>query len=222
MIKKDLENTHQEHLVSAEWRLDWLKRQTKFNPHPYEQLASAFRELGKEEEVKKVLIQKQIATYDHVYKPQLKHLLCRMNIATYRIKDVCDLFNLLFIRTLWERWILGVTIGYGQRVSLAILWAVIVMLCGACLVYPHAIRHVTSMSLPADSKVHRDALRYSISVILPMVQQQATTHLPKFREDCWRCGLADLYGDFEFYFGLFMYLLIGWALTGKLSPQSGE
>jgi len=94
--------------VDAEARLEWLSRQVpdgrgeEFWPQPYEQLASVFREMGHDEDVTTVLIQKE-RLQRRARRQRARRPLWRAMLA---VKDG----------------ILAITVAYGRQPLLALVW----------------------------------------------------------------------------------------------------
>ena len=113
--------------ISVPMRLDWLQRDLEgYIPQPYEQLASAYRQAGREEAARRVAIAKQ-------------------QRRRQTLKPVGKIWN----------WLLYLTIGYGYRTWQAGLWLVAFTLIGAVVfsgAYPAQItairQHPTAFSAP--------------------------------------------------------------------------
>jgi hypothetical protein len=109
--------------VDARGRIDWLSRQTPgrwkedFWPQPYEQLASVFREMGHEEDARRVLMEKE-----------------RLQRAARRARTRRPLWRFALAA---KDAVLGVTLGYGRQPLLAFVWLFLFWLVGVG-VFAHA------------------------------------------------------------------------------------
>src|SRR4051812_2981798 len=95
--------THHISRTDAKSRIAWLERELDFKPQPWEQLAKVLRDIGHQEDAKKVAIAKQ-----------------------ERIRKSTHVSALV-------PWLYGITCRYGYRPSWLILWAIGVALVWAVL-----------------------------------------------------------------------------------------
>jgi len=178
--------------MDARRRLEWIRRQLPdFRPQPYDQLARVFRRMGREEEAVEVLIAKQedLIRYGK---------LSRWGKLT--------------------RQILGVTIGYGYRSGLALLWSLIIVSIGWLffeLAYIFGLMVPSSLGIPTDS-LHSagwrlppnyprfQALFYSLDAFLPIVD----LHQERF----WLPDAGKPWGA-TLWLYLRLHILAGWVFS---------
>jgi hypothetical protein len=178
--------------MDAQRRLEWIRRQLPdFRPQPYDQLARVFRRMGREAEAVEVLIAKQedLIRYGK---------LSRWGKLT--------------------RWIFGVTIGYGYRSGLALLWSLIIVSIGWLffeLAYIFGLMVPSSLGIPTDS-LHSagwrlppnyprfQALFYSLDAFLPIVD----LHQERF----WLPDAGKPWGA-TLWLYLRLHILAGWVFS---------
>jgi len=131
----------------ARSRLRWLGLQPGFNPQPYRQLAKVLREAGDDSGAVSVLIAGADKRYQQYGLPG----------------------RLL-------GWLLKVTIGYGHRPLLALLWSLGVVLVGWGVVYVGKRTHVMRLTWPETTPppagnpiAGLNPLLYSLDVFVPFV-----------------------------------------------------
>jgi hypothetical protein len=178
--------------MDAQRRLEWLRRQLPhFRPQPYDQLARVFRRMGREAEAVEVLIAKQ--------------------------KDLIGYGKLSRWGKLTRR-IFGVTIGYGYRSGLALLWGLIIVIIGWLffeLAYICGLMIPSSLALPTDS-LHSagwrlppnyprfQALAYSLDAFLPIVDLH--------QESFWLPDAGKPWGA-TLWLYLRLHILAGWVFS---------
>jgi hypothetical protein len=178
--------------MDARRRLEWLRRQLPdFRPQPYDQLARVFRRMGREAEAVEVLIAKQedLIRYGK---------LSRWGKLTRRI--------------------FGVTIGYGYRSGLALLWSLIIVIIGWLffeLAYICGLMVPSSLAILTDS-LHSagwrlpphyprfQALAYSLDAFLPIVD----LHQERF----WLPDAGKPWGAALWYY-LWFHISAGWVFS---------
>ncbi|MHB2169863.1 hypothetical protein [Alsobacter sp. R-9] len=102
--------------ADAASRLDWLSRQSParwgedFWPQPYEQLATVFRDMGHDEDARRVLVEKE----------RLQRAARRARAGNASLRAALGA----------KDWLLGVTLGYGRQPLLAFLWLLLIWLVG--------------------------------------------------------------------------------------------
>ncbi len=109
--------------VDAPGRIEWLSRQSPgrwkedFWPQPYEQLATVFREMGHEEDARRVLLAKE-----------------KLQRAARRARASGPLWRLALSA---KDAVLGITLGYGRQPLLAFVWLFLFWLVGVGI-FAHA------------------------------------------------------------------------------------
>jgi hypothetical protein len=143
-------------------RIEWIRRQydeqaeadkEQFRPQPYEQLAAVFRNSGRDEDAKKILIEKN--------------------------RDKARLTNL----TLSEQflhYLSGRTIGYGYRPWRTVWYGLVIVLIGWLLFWAG---YRADVMIPANENADASggfsALVYSLDVFVPLVDlRQASYRMP--------------------------------------------
>ena len=107
-IKKAIRSFLPQRSKNCKTHLNWLKKQVKFNPQIYEQLATVLRRDGQDADAKEISIEKE--------KIRLK-------------PDRPYWKNWNWLRYLWSL-ILNITIGYGYKVPRALGLSLIIIVCG--------------------------------------------------------------------------------------------
>jgi len=178
--------------MDARRRLEWLRRQLPdFRPQPYDQLARVFRRMGRETEAVEVLIAKQ------------EDLICYGKLSRWGKLT---------------RRIFGVTIGYGYRSWLALLWGLIIVIIGYLffeLAYIFSLMVPSSLAIPTDSRHSAgwrlppnyprfQALAYSLDAFLPIVD----LHQERF----WLPDAGKPWGA-ALWYCLWFHILAGWVFS---------
>lgn len=193
--------------ADAQRRLDWLSRQRGYRPQPYEQLATVFRESGREADATEVLIAKEDA------------LLARGKLTpTQR----------------FGKWTLGWLSSYGYKPLRAFLpilffWAVGVLLFswgyGRQAIVPTKEKAFESFEKDRSLPIYYQpfsAIVYSLETFLPLVDlKQGSNWTPAHRDGDWRGGFLRRYQ--------WIHILAGWVfttmfvagLTGLITKGSG-
>ena len=127
---------------TAASRLDWLRRQPEFNPRPYEQLAKVFREMGRESDMRAVLIAKQEDWRKHG--------------------------SLSRKRRAWNRF-LGITIGHGYQTWRAFAFLAIFLVVGwDVFIFAKGIG-IMECSKECGTGNTFNPFMYSLDVLLPVI-----------------------------------------------------
>jgi len=184
--------------TSSKDREEWLKLQPRFRPQPYEQLVSVLRRMGYEEQARRIAIAKQDAL---------------LRSGELRKLD-----------WLWQ-WTKKITISYGYRPWLAILWMVGFILLGSAVFWSARENDVMK---PAKERVFMDQnyqksgkppsahpefqpFLYSLDVFLPIVDlHQESYWLPR-PVPAWPYWLSWCYVAYMVF-----HIIAGWLLTTLL------
>jgi hypothetical protein len=186
----------------AKLRLDWIELgpEDPFLPQPYEQLVKVLHAMGDEAGAHKVSIRKRWV------------LRQRGKIG--------------FAAWLWS-WFLYLTVGYGYRAWLSILWAVAVVMVGGFIFRPAAVLRVADPNVPAvasapaaapqkppaqiaESKLPHPFL-YSIDVFIPFADLNQKKN--------WQLDEKNQY--FLAYQAWYLFEeLAGWVLIGLLGAAA--
>jgi cytoskeletal protein CcmA (bactofilin family) len=180
--------------MSAIERIEWLRLQPEesFRPQPYEQLAKVFRRLGRESDVRRVLIAKQDA---------------------FRKQS-----NLYPLTKIWK-WLFKKTVDYGYRPWLAFVYILFFVLVGWGIFHWANSQEIMRSKLDISKKMgyvknpQFAPLAYSIDVFLPIVNlHQEREWLP----DVTKPSNKELWGKpwgywIRFYFWL--HIILGWVLS---------
>lgn len=175
-------------LMTTNQRLDWLRRQERFSPQPYEQVAQVLRRMGHERDARK--------------------------IATAKQKDLRSRGNLSRAAYAWNLF-LGITVGYGYQVWRALVISLIVIIIGAGifeLAFQNKVmipvrdkppNYVAGMPCPRNVPCF-EPLVYSVDVFLPILD---------LRQDSYWLPIGP--GPYELFYRIYfwMHIIIGWVLT---------
>jgi hypothetical protein len=130
--------------ITVKERLGWLARHAGgFLPQPYEQLASVYRHAGREDDARRVAIEKQ--------RQRRRHLEGR-NIPGRA----------------WST-LLGWTVGYGYRTWQAGLWLGGLLIAGSLIFHAAYDRHQLIAAHKGDEQPPFQPVIYTLDVILPVI-----------------------------------------------------
>lgn len=146
--------------IDVRGRLLWLARnQAGYVPQLYEQLAATYRKHGHEEAGRRVAIAKQWGRRAQLNPPGKA----------------------------WN-WLLYLTVGYGYRTWLAVVWLIVLTAIGSLIFGQSYPAHMVAATTPAPA-FH--PIAYSLDVLLPIVDLgQQTAWLPQGAALYWSWALA--------------------------------
>jgi sRNA-binding regulator protein Hfq len=193
------DNFHRISPISAEERLEWLRRQSseQFLPQPYEQLAKVLKNAGHEKAGIEVLIAKNCDGTNSL----------KWSLASFRNKLLNSFFN--------------VFVGYGYRPSYAFRWSLLFIFFGTITFYSG---HVNGLIVPTKPESRNypvfSAIAYSAENFVPLIKLQvADSYAPN-------ANLGDLYkssvpfipsfrvtGGSLLRYYLWFYIIAGWFFT---------
>ena len=186
-------------------RKEWLCKQPKYMPQPYEQLAEVLKRGGHGEEARKVLIAKED------------------DKLTYNIMGKCAGF--------WHR-MYGLSLDYGYYTWKPLKWGIFIIIFGAIffwackgLLTPTKVEtYASGNSNTKKVKVSDDyptfqALAYSADVFIPVIDLQQAKHwIPNANKgrELYRCKWFTIASGGLLLFWQWMQTLLGWVLTTML------
>ncbi|MEA3225993.1 MAG: hypothetical protein U9Q07_08585, partial [Planctomycetota bacterium] len=186
--------------TDAKSRIGWLQRQydeeaekakDQFHPQPYEQLAAVFRKSGRDEDAKKILIEKN--------------------------KDKAR-FTKLMLSERSLHYLSGLIIGYGYRPWRTVRYGLVIVLFGWFLFWAGYRADVMTLANEGeDTSGGFHALVYSLDVFVPLVDlRQASYRLPNAN----RTGRVRISENFDIpmpgrvlRYWFWFEILAGWVLT---------
>jgi len=178
----------------ARSRLRWLGLQDGYYPQPYRQLAKVLRENGDEAGAVQVLIAAGDARYS-------KHGWPGRMLG----------------------WLLKITIGYGHRPMLALLWALGIVLIGWAAVFVGKRAHVMRLTWPettppptGDTSAGLNPLLYSVDLFLPFVnlhQEHYWWPDEQTSGECSVAGLKMIVRGSALRTYLWLQIVAGWLLS---------
>ena len=175
--------------LEAETQTNWIQLQSRnrFLSQPYEQMASVFRSMGRQEEAEKVMIEKNKAAGPDAIARDWEAIVKDVQTG-WQAKDVRYWLNTLDtgLKTLWDLcWynFFGPFLGYGYRPWRAFVLSLIVILLGRWLFQRGYRRGLITPTGDAEYTVEKDgahplssdypkfsALVYSVETFLPLVK----------------------------------------------------
>jgi hypothetical protein len=205
----EFERIHNQAPLDADSRIKWLRLQPddKYFPQPYEQLAKVLKNMGHEEEAKKILIAKN--------------------------EDPAYLKSMSWLAKRWHK-LLGATIGYGHKPWKAMRYVVFFILLGTLLFNAGFKTEVMS---PTKSDAYKTipgtniqyiradypepyAFMYSLDLFLPIVNFRVAEYWQPNDNKTAQLNVFDLFsipisGLFlQIY--LWFHIALGWLLTSLL------
>ena len=169
-------------------RKEWLSRQPKFTPQPYEQLAKVLRDGGHEIDAKKILIAKENARFE-----ELKWY----TIVPHAL-----------------HWLL---VGYGYRPWRALVFSLFIIFFGCFLFDKGYKANSIVLVKSSDHHPEFHALVYSLDVFLPVIDlHQVNYWLPDASKD-FRLNISEktsiLISGKALCWYVWIEILAGWILT---------
>ena len=189
---------------NTSWFIEWMGKQKKYSPQPYEHLARVLHQDGRKEAAREILFAGKSREHSNTTKARYWFYFAFLLITIcsgYYIRVLSfAMISILVIPKFWYWfWLtaLWIFIGYGYCIHYALFWALGLVILGTIVLR-------VSRQYRNKERNHKDlkywGLAYSIDMLLPII------HLRKYHYD-----EIELEGGVRVYF--YIHKILGYALA---------